>query len=77
MTTRRHGDIVRPAHFRQSRPSEGYCLLDFYEVWLWQAIHQQRNSDKAYEYARTLGHWALLMHPDLAPEPRNVVRGEN
>jgi hypothetical protein len=63
-------------HFLSSRPSNGYCYLDFLDHWLWDAIYQHRNPDKAYEYARQIGHWALLMHPNLSPEPRNVERGE-
>jgi hypothetical protein len=49
-------------HFYASRPRHGVCLLDFLDVWLWQAI-QQHDADRAYEYARTLAHWARRMEP--------------
>jgi hypothetical protein len=64
-------------HFQRSRPVHGFCYLDFVEEWLWQALYRQRDPDAAYKHARELAHWALLMHPDLAPTPRNVVLGEN
>ena len=63
-------------HFLRSRPRDGYCYLDFLDHWLWDALYQTRDPDKAYQYAREIGHWAMLMHPELAPLPRNVVLGE-
>jgi len=72
----RRGHLGR-LDYRQSRPSDGACYLDFLDEWLWQAIYRQRDPDAAYNYARQIGHWALLMHPTLAPVPRNVVLGED
>jgi hypothetical protein len=72
----RIGDIVRPVHFQRSRPRDGYCYLDFLDFWLIQAL-QSYDEDRAYKYARELGHYALLMHPELAPLPPNVILGEN
>lgn len=63
-------------HFRNSRPRDGYCMLDFYELWLAQALFS-KDADAAYDSARLLAHYALLMHPELAPLPHNVVLGEN
>jgi hypothetical protein len=64
-------------HFQASRPRYGYCYLDFLDRWLWDAVFQYRDPDKAYRYGRELAHWALLMHPYLAYRPHNVVLGEN
>lgn len=63
-------------HFQRSRPRYGACYLDFVECWLVQALHAL-DPELAYRYARELAHWALLMHPELAPTPHNVVLGEN
>lgn len=62
---------------RYPRPTNGYCYLDFIDRWLWDAIYRNRDPEMAYKYARESAHWALLMHPDLAPVPHNVVLGEN
>lgn len=64
-------------HFILSRPKYGYCYLDFLDIWLWDAINMTRDADRAYKYARELAHWALLMHPELAYNPHNVIRGDN
>lgn len=62
--------------FTKLRPNNGACLLDFYEVWLWHAI-QSNDSSEAYKWAKELAHWALLMNPELAPMPHNVILGDN
>lgn len=64
-------------HFLLSRPREGYCYLDFVDRWLWDAVYMQQDADTAYRWARELGHWAMQMHPDLSPVPRNVILGED
>lgn len=64
-------------HFLLSRPRDGYCYLDFLDRWLWDAIYMTQDAERAAKYAREIGHWAMLMHQDLAPEPHNVVLGEN
>jgi hypothetical protein len=64
-------------HFQMSRPRYGVCYLDFVEVWLFNALYHDGSIDNVYKYARELGHWALLMHPELAPMPHNIVLGEN
>lgn len=63
-------------HFLTSRPRHGACYLDFVDVWLHIAVSAQ-DAEAAGQYARELTHWALLMHPELAPLPHNVVLGEN
>lgn len=61
---------------RYPRPSDGYCYLDFLEVWFIQAW-RARDPERVYKYAREMAHWALLMHPNLAYDPLNVERGIN
>ena len=63
-------------HYLLSRPKDGYCYLDFLDHWLFDALMQQ-NVERAGRYAREIGHWALLMHPELAPLPHNVILGED
>jgi hypothetical protein len=63
-------------HFQRSRPAEGACLLDFYEVWLLSSL-RARDEEGAYKWAREIAHWAMLMHPEFAPVPHNVVLGDN
>ena len=67
------------AHFQRPRPRHGYCYLDFVDQWLWDALYHSPQADVAlaYKYARELAHWALLMHPELAPVPHNISLGEN
>lgn len=63
-------------HFRHSRPKDGYCYLDFLELWLVQAL-MRGDAEAAGHYAREVAHWCFLMHPQLAPMPHNVVLGED
>ncbi len=51
-------------HFRHDRPRGGYCLLDFYELWLVQAL-RGGDADAAARYAAVLAHYARAMHPEL------------
>jgi len=59
---------------RYPRPRNGFCYLDFLDHWLLDAIFH-RNVEAAVKYARESARWALKMHPELAYDPHNVVRG--
>ena len=34
----------------------GCCILDFYHLWMWQAIYDEKDPDRAEHYARLLVH---------------------
>lgn len=71
-TTDAEGNVMN----RYPRPQHGYCYLDFLDFWLFDALFRN-DAEMASKYAREVAHWALLMYPELAPIPNNVVLGEN
>ena len=69
-------ETVILADYNLSRPPDGACYLDFLDVWFTQA-RLRGDAEAMGRYAREMGHWALRMHPDLAPLPYNVELGYN
>jgi hypothetical protein len=63
--------------YNGSRPTAGYCWLDFLDIWFVQA-QARGDASEMGRLAREMAHWAMQMHPELGNViPPNVVLGEN